>query len=75
MSSQPLHYSMLIEWSERDQAYLVTLPEFTYAIQPVTHGRTYTEAVRNGREVLKMLVDSAAKDGEVLPAPREHASV
>jgi antitoxin HicB len=63
---------MCIEWSEQDQAYLVLLPEFTYVVQPVTHGRTYKEAVRNGREVLKMLVDSAAKDGETLPTPSVH---
>jgi hypothetical protein len=29
MNEHYLHYSMLIEWSEEDQAYLVTLPEWT----------------------------------------------
>ncbi len=28
MSEHHLHYSMLIEWSDEDQAYLVTLPEW-----------------------------------------------
>jgi hypothetical protein len=28
MSKPPIHYSMLIEWSEEDQAYLVTLSEW-----------------------------------------------
>jgi hypothetical protein len=29
-------YSMRIEWSEEDQCYVVSLPEFTHAMQPVT---------------------------------------
>ena len=67
-------YSMLIEWSDDDQAYLVTLPEWADRVMmPVTHGNTYDEAVRNGQEVLKMLVDSAQERGEVLPTPRTFA--
>ena len=67
---QQLHYSMLIEWSEEDRAYLVTLPEFAYVIQPVTHGSTYEEAARKGREVLELLVESSDRDGETLPSPK-----
>lgn len=36
-------YSMLIEWSDEDQAYLVTLPERADSVDfggPVTHGAT-----------------------------------
>lgn len=65
---------MLIEWSNEDQAYLVTLPEWAErVIMPVTHGNTYSEAVQHGQEVLKLLIDSAKKSGEPLPAPRVHA--
>jgi predicted RNase H-like HicB family nuclease len=47
-----LHYSMLIEWSEEDQAYLVTLPEWANRVMmPATHGSTYGEAVQHGQEV------------------------
>ncbi len=46
MSEHHLHYSMLIEWSEEDQAYLVTLPEWAdRVVMPATHGSTYAEAV------------------------------
>lgn len=65
-----LKYSMLIQWSEADQKYLVTFPEFPNVIQPVTHGRSYEEAARNGQEVLQLLVESAARDGETLPSPK-----
>ncbi len=75
MNEQHLPYSMLIEWSEEDQAYLVTLPEWAYqVIQPVTHGSTYSEAVQHGQEVLEMLVNSAQRDGESLPSPKTHAT-
>ena len=52
------HYAMLIEWSDEDLAFLVTLPEWAErVIQPVTHGDTYEEAVKNGHEVLEMLIE------------------
>jgi len=74
MSRHPIQYSMLIEWSEEDQAYLVTLPEWAQQVyMPVTHGDTYEEAVKNGKEVLEMLIDDAIKNREPLPAPRTHA--
>ena len=74
MSETPLQYSMLIEWSGEDQAYLVTLPEWAgRVIMPVTHGNTYSEAVEQGQEVLKLLVESAIQDGEPLPTPKVYA--
>jgi antitoxin HicB len=70
-----LHYSMVIEWSDEDNAYLVTLPEWaSRVIMPVTHGETYREAVKNGQEVLELLVESAHTLGESLPPPKTHAA-
>ncbi|GAC1359747.1 MAG: hypothetical protein PVS3B1_36680 [Ktedonobacteraceae bacterium] len=67
-------YSMLIEWSEQDQAYLVTLPEWAdNIVMPITQGNTYLEAVQQGQEVLEMLIELAEKDGAPLPAPKIHA--
>jgi antitoxin HicB len=75
MNKLSLRYSMLIEWSDEDQAYLVTLPEWAdHVLMPATHGDTYIEAVQHGQEVLSMLVESAKRDGEPLPAPRIHAA-
>ena len=38
----PLRYSMVIQWSEEDDAFLVTLPEWEGRVfNPVTHGETY----------------------------------
>ncbi|WP_366513874.1 type II toxin-antitoxin system HicB family antitoxin [Moorena sp. SIOASIH] len=37
------HYSILIQWSEQDQTYIASLPEFgPYAH---THGSSYEEAL------------------------------
>jgi predicted RNase H-like HicB family nuclease len=73
MNEQYLRYSMLIEWSEEDQAFLVTLPEWAdHVIMPVTHGGTYGEAVQHGQEVLQMLVNDALQDKEPLPEPKIH---
>ena len=74
MSQQHLHYSIIIEWSDEDQAYLVTLPEWANSVlMPATHGRSYSEAVQHGLEVLEMLVDSATQNGEPLPLPKIYA--
>lgn len=62
---------MLIQWSDADQAFLVTLPEWQDRVfGPVTHARTYEEAVRNGREALELLIESAIEHREALPAPQ-----
>jgi predicted RNase H-like HicB family nuclease len=69
--SERLRYSMIIQWSPDDQAYLVTLPEWEGRIfNPVTHGETYEAAIKNGHEALEALVASAQKHGESLPEPR-----
>ncbi len=38
------NYSIMIQWSEEDQCFVVFLPEFEDVMQPVTHGETYEEA-------------------------------
>lgn len=70
MSDTP-HYSMLIQWSDEDQTYLVTLPEWAERVLgPVSHGDTYEEAVQHGREALEALIASARKHNEPLPHQR-----
>ena len=67
-------YSLVIEWSDEDQAYVVLLPEWQGRIyQPVTDGATYEEAARKGQAVLATLIEQAGQHGESLPEP--HAFV
>lgn len=68
------HYTMVIQWSEEDQVYLVILPEWAdHLFGPVTHGKTYEEAVKNGQEALKLLVETHQAQGWPLPAPKVYA--
>ncbi|MES1026685.1 type II toxin-antitoxin system HicB family antitoxin [Gloeocapsa sp. BRSZ] len=64
-----MKYTIIIQWSDEDQCFVVILPEFKDVMQPVTHGDTYEEALKNAQEVLELLVESAVEDGEILPEP------
>jgi predicted RNase H-like HicB family nuclease len=59
-------YSVIIQWSEEDRAYVVTLPEWGGCH---THGATYEEAAKNAREVLQMLIETEKAAGQELPPP------
>ena len=59
-------YSVIIQWSDEDQAYVVTLPEWGGCH---THGATYEEAARNAQEVLELLI--ADESADELPTPHE----
>ncbi|MGH2346413.1 MAG: type II toxin-antitoxin system HicB family antitoxin [Chloroflexota bacterium] len=78
MNEQP-YYSMTIQWSEQDSAYIVSFPEWEAAGHIAhTHGATYEEAVTHGREALELLIESARAIGAAMPAPRtfpEHHAV
>jgi len=62
-----LHYSMLIQWSEEDQVYIITVPELPGC---KTHGKTYKKAIKNAKQVLRLFVEDAQLSGEALPSPR-----
>ena len=71
-----MRYSLLIEWSDRDRAYIVSFPEWEQAGHIIhTHGATYREAVEKGQETLAFLVESALEDGEQLPEPHAYVDV
>ena len=63
-----LRYSILIQWSDEDQCYIVSFPEFGKFAK--THGDTYEEAMKNAQEVLELLVE----DNEKLPQPNVYQS-
>jgi len=57
---------MVIQWSDEDQVYVVTFPEFGGCR---THGETYKKAAKAGQEVLELLIETATEEGEQLPPP------
>ncbi len=63
-------YSMIVQWSDEDQLFLVTIPEFAdLVVMPCTHGKTRTEAIHNGEEVIEMYLEAWQAKGEVIPEP------
>lgn len=60
------HDSMVIQWSPEDAAYDLTVPELPGCR---THGSTYEEAVRNGREVIRRWIDATRERGRPIPRP------
>ena len=64
-----MKYTIVIQWSDEDQAFVVTLPEFTDVMQPVTHGDTYEEALQNAKVVLELLIESSLEEGKPMPEP------
>ena len=60
---------MVIQWSDKDRLFLVTIPAFVErVVMPCTHGKTREEAIRNGEEVIKMYLEAWQSEGESIPA-------
>ena len=66
-----LHYSMLIQWSDEDEAYIVTVPELPGC---KTHGSTYEEAVQQGKDAIETWILFLNDIGEVIPEPEKYAA-
>lgn len=62
-----LRYSMMIEWSDEDEAFIVTVPELPGCR---THGSTYEEAVRQAQDAIEGWVESMQMDGGTVPPPK-----
>jgi predicted RNase H-like HicB family nuclease len=60
-----MKYSILIQWSEEDQAYIASLPEWGKYAR--THGESYEQALENAKQVLEDLVYGYEKMGKPLP--------
>jgi antitoxin HicB len=68
MQMANLKYTMIIQWSEEDQMYLVQFPEFP-GQQFITHGKTYQEAAENGQEALEGLIAVLQDHHQPIPQP------
>jgi predicted RNase H-like HicB family nuclease len=63
-------YSLIIQWSDEDQLYLVTIPEFSnIAMQPCTYGKTYEDAIANAQEAIAGYLDYCQEEGFSPPSP------
>ena len=60
-------YSMLVQWSPEDDAFLVTVAEFG---DVHTHGATPAEAVEMGAELVATCLSALRARGRPIPSPR-----
>lgn len=65
-------YSMLIQWPDEDNAYIVSMPELPGC---VTHGASYEEALAYGREAIQSWIEANRVWGRPIPAPRTFAGL
>ena len=69
-------YTMVIQWSDEDQLFLVTIPEFSdRVVMPCTHGKTRQEAISNGEDVIEMYLEAWQAEGETIPKPNKLQAV
>lgn len=61
-------YKIIIEWSQEDNAFVVSLPDFE-VMQPCTHGESYQEALENAQDVLELLEEVYKQEEKSLPQP------
>jgi len=69
-SSYTDKYSMEINWSDEDNAYIVTVPELPGCR---THGSTYEEALQNGKDAIESWIDASRFWGDPIPLPLTQA--
>jgi antitoxin HicB len=65
-------YSLIIQWSNEDNLYLVTLPDFaTIAMQPCTHGKTYQDAIENAQDAIESYLAYCQDENIPIPQPQQ----
>lgn len=60
-------YDMIISWSERDNIYLVSVPELPGC---VADGATPSEALANAEVIIKEWIEFAQQCGRQVPSPK-----
>jgi antitoxin HicB len=63
-------YQMLIQWSDEDNCYVVSIPDFPELNQLSTDGATYEEAAKNGQELIESLFIWYREEGKEMPQPK-----
>ena len=68
MSTDIKHYSLIIQWDERDNIYVVSVPELPGCM---THGKTYEEALQQGQDAIESWIMVAKELGRPIPPPNK----
>jgi len=67
-SRADIPYSITIQWSDEDEAYIALVPEFPYLS---AFGDTAERAVREMKVAVGMVLDSLVEEGRTPPPPRK----
>lgn len=59
-------YSMILSWSQEDQAYIVSVPDLPGCM---ADGKTPEKAVENAQVIIQEWIECALEDGEKIPEP------
>jgi predicted RNase H-like HicB family nuclease len=62
-----IKYELIIYWSEKDNAFLVEIPELPGCM---ADGQTYQEAVANAEIIIKEWIETAQELGRHIPIPK-----
>lgn len=67
MKQPELRYSIMINLSDTNGCYIVSIPEFGRSA--TTHGQTWEEAVAMGKDLMESFIGWTEDDGKALPKP------
>lgn len=65
-------YSMIIQWDSRSNIFVVSVPELPGCM---THGKTYEETVKQGKDAIESWIMAALANNEELPTPQQFTDV
>lgn len=68
MNTDTKHYTIIIQWDERDDIYVVSVPELPGCM---THGKTYEEALQQAQDAIESWVQVAQELGRPIPPPNK----
>jgi len=62
-----MHYEMIIWGSNKDDAYVVDVPELPGCM---AHGAARQAAIKNAKDAIEFWIKTAKDDGKEIPQPR-----
>ena len=60
-------YELIIYWNDKDQAFLVEVPELPGCM---ADGATYQEAIANAEVIMQEWIETAREFGQPIPEPK-----
>lgn len=62
-----IKYEMIVYWSEEDHSYIVEVPELPGCM---ADGKTYEDALKNARVIIREWIQTSEELGREIPKPR-----